>query len=147
MQLADASNTRQLRGETRSGSPKAFKSSGKPSHLISDLLARSHARWLRGRPSPCRRSSMSTTRLRAVSMHAKMLLLPAILDGGEQSGIARTSTLVTHGKGRPTSLALVPSSLTKLPSVRRREALTSAVSRALEKDWVGGILRPPQRGE
>lgn len=39
MQLADASNTRQLRGETHPDSTKAFKSSGKPSHLVSDLLA------------------------------------------------------------------------------------------------------------
>ncbi|EAT87708.1 hypothetical protein SNOG_05317 [Parastagonospora nodorum SN15] len=100
MQLADASNTRQLRGETRPDSPKAFKSSGKPSHLISDLLARSHARTLGGcGESPPRAAGLAyQRRVRAVSMHAKMPLLPAILDGGEQSGIARTSTLVTHGK-------------------------------------------------
>lgn len=39
MQLADAPNTRQLRGETRPDLNKALKSSGKPSYLVSDLLA------------------------------------------------------------------------------------------------------------
>jgi len=70
-------------------------------------------------------------------MHAKMPPLPAILDGGEQCGIARTSTLVTHrtASDQPRfGPVVIDKDCYRLGG---GEALTSAVSRDLEKNCVG----------